>query len=115
MKQSPLTDSNRRPPPYHAIKTATGGSQWQRFRASSGQFPVFGELNLCHRLRPLCSITVPSQSAQNGEFERRPAAGSGGRPFRIGGGQSTSASLGSCRGNAVSPTDHHHEPVRVRG
>src|SRR5437773_4799756 len=66
---SPLTDSNRRPPPYHAIKTATGGSQWKRFRASSGQFPVFVEPNLCHRLRPLCSITVPSQSAENGPFE----------------------------------------------
>jgi hypothetical protein len=30
---SPLPDSNRRPPPYHAIQTATGGSRWQRFGA----------------------------------------------------------------------------------
>jgi hypothetical protein len=32
-----------------------------------------GGLNLCHRLRPLCSMTVPSQSAQNPEFEARRA------------------------------------------
>src|SRR5438132_10912509 len=25
--QSPLTDSNRRPPPYHALQTATGRSR----------------------------------------------------------------------------------------
>jgi hypothetical protein len=59
--QSPLTDSNRRPPPYHAIQTATGGSQWQRFGASSSHFPAFRVPNVCHRLRPLCSITVASQ------------------------------------------------------
>jgi hypothetical protein len=29
--RSPLTDSNRRPPPYHAIQAADGGSRWQRF------------------------------------------------------------------------------------
>jgi hypothetical protein len=29
-RQSPLPDSNRRPPPCHAIQTATGGSRWQR-------------------------------------------------------------------------------------
>jgi hypothetical protein len=76
--QSPLTDSNRRPPPYHAIQTATGGSRWQRFSASSSHFPAFGPPNLCHRLRPLCSITVPCQSAENGPFERPPVAERGG-------------------------------------
>jgi dGTP triphosphohydrolase len=28
--QSPLTDSNRRPPPYHPERVATGRNQWQR-------------------------------------------------------------------------------------
>src|SRR6266568_77915 len=71
---SPLTDSNRRPPPYHAIQTATGGSRWQRFVASSSRFRASGHPNLCHPLRPLCSITVPSQSAQNGHFGAGPAS-----------------------------------------
>src|SRR5207244_8463288 len=35
--------------PYHAIQTATGGSQWQRFGGSSSHFPGLGEPNLCHR------------------------------------------------------------------
>ena len=41
------------------IKTATGGSRWQRSRVSSSHFSAFGEPNLCHRLRPLCSISIP--------------------------------------------------------
>src|SRR5439155_6889988 len=60
-RKSPLPDSNRRPPPYHAIQRAAGGSRWQRFGVSSSHFRPFRELNLCPRLRPLCSITVPSQ------------------------------------------------------
>jgi hypothetical protein len=28
--KSPLTDSNRRPPPYHALAAATAGTRWQR-------------------------------------------------------------------------------------
>jgi len=71
LSRSPLPDSNRRPPPYHAIQTATGGSQWQRFGASSSHFGASGGPNLCHPLRPLCSTTVPSQSAQNAHFGRR--------------------------------------------
>jgi hypothetical protein len=59
--QSPLTDSNRRPPPYHAIQTATGGSRWQRFVAKSNHFRALDGPSVCDRLRPLCSITVPSQ------------------------------------------------------
>jgi hypothetical protein len=62
--RSPLTDSNRRPPPYHAIQAAAGGSRRQRFPVSSSHFGASGGPNLCHPLRPLCSITVPSQSAQ---------------------------------------------------
>ena len=61
LRASPLPDSNRRPPPYHAIQTATGGSRWQRFRPRSSRFSAAREPNVCHPLRPLCSITVPSQ------------------------------------------------------
>jgi hypothetical protein len=69
VRPSPLPDSNRRPPPYHAIQTAAGGSLRQRFPVSSSHFGSSGGPNLCHPLRPLCSITVPSQSAQNAQFE----------------------------------------------
>jgi len=31
VEPSPLTDSNRRPPPYHGTSQATGGNPWQRF------------------------------------------------------------------------------------
>ena len=37
------------------------GNRWQRFRAKSSRFGASGESNVCDRLRPLCSITVPSQ------------------------------------------------------
>ena len=63
-RESPLPDSNRRPPPYHAIRAAVGCIQWQRFGARSGRFAAFREPNVCHWLRPLCSVAVPSQSAQ---------------------------------------------------
>jgi hypothetical protein len=66
--RSPLTDSNRRPPPYHAIQTAAGGNRAQPFRPSSSRFGGSGGPNVCHRLRPLCSIPVPSQSARNARF-----------------------------------------------
>src|SRR5438034_3058060 len=41
--QSPLTDSNRRPPPYHVLPDATGGSRWQRFGASSSHSQASGD------------------------------------------------------------------------
>src|SRR6266508_5892935 len=90
--ESPLTDSNRRPPPYHAIQTATGGSRWQGFVASSSRFRTSGHPNLCHPLRPLCSITVPSQSAQNGQFEAGAVTECAGDQFRSDG-QPTTFSL----------------------
>src|SRR5205823_459243 len=34
--ESPLTDSNRRPPPYHALLSATGRNPRQRFWLVSG-------------------------------------------------------------------------------
>ena len=45
--------------------------------ATSSRCRASGAPNPCHPLRPLCSITVPSQSAQNAEFD----AGSGPESF----------------------------------
>jgi hypothetical protein len=53
--QSPLADSNRRPPPYHVICAASGGNPRQRFLPISAVVRAF-----CHRLRPLGSIKAPS-------------------------------------------------------
>jgi hypothetical protein len=35
--QSPLTDSNRRPPPYHVIFAAAGGNGFRLFQPFSAQ------------------------------------------------------------------------------
>src|SRR2546428_7613234 len=55
--RSPLTDSNRRPPPY---RDATGGSRSQRISlvfavSRAGRFAAD-----CHRLQPRGSIKAPS-------------------------------------------------------
>src|SRR5215210_5592995 len=58
--RSPLTDSNRRPPPYHFGVVATGGNPRQRISLA---FAVFADIPFaagCHQLRPLCSINAPS-------------------------------------------------------
>src|SRR5438874_8489035 len=58
--QSPLTDSNRRPPPYHGTSQATGGSRWQRISlvfAISRAGRVAAD---CHGLQPRGSIKAPS-------------------------------------------------------
>jgi hypothetical protein len=44
--RSPLTDSNRRPPPYHALRSGTSGNPWQRF----GLLPRFRAFAICNRL-----------------------------------------------------------------
>lgn len=58
--RSPLPDSNRRPPPYHALVAATGRNRrqgsWLVFAASApNRFATDG-----HRLRPRGSIKAPS-------------------------------------------------------
>src|SRR5438093_9843067 len=57
--KSPLTDSNRRPPPYHRFSEVVRRSQWQRFTAwlgnSSRRISAVGFAGL----RPLCSTTAP--------------------------------------------------------
>src|SRR5436309_15808939 len=78
-----LTASGRNAPPYHAIQTATGGSRWQRFRPRSSRFRATREPNVCHPLRPLCSITVPSQEAQKRAPWRATPADGGRRPTSV--------------------------------
>jgi len=79
--QSPLTDSNRRPPPYHAIQTATGGSRWQRFRAGSSRFPA----SATRTFATGCARSVPylfhRNRPKNGQFEAGRRSGNGGRPL----------------------------------
>src|SRR2546430_7550007 len=58
--QSPLTDSNRRPPPYHALQTATGRSRRQRFWLVSAVLEPVRFATVCHRLQPRGSIKAPS-------------------------------------------------------
>ncbi len=57
--KSPLTDSNRRPPPYHRSSRVTERSRAQRFpprfRGFGGERVAVG----CAGLRPLCSTTAP--------------------------------------------------------
>jgi hypothetical protein len=55
LSRSPLPDSNRRPPPYHAIQTATGGSPWHRFGASSSHWGLLATGTFATR----CAPSVP--------------------------------------------------------
>src|SRR5439155_26415896 len=58
--RSPLTDSNRRPPPYHGIQTATGRNRRQRFwLVLAASAPVRFATD-CDRLQPRGSIKAPS-------------------------------------------------------
>jgi hypothetical protein len=97
--KSPLTDSNRRPPPYHFGNAATGRNRRQRFS------PVFAAsvpsrfATDCHRLQPRGSIKAPSlvvyvdngavagrcESAEAGGRLPRPTALRGGPCVRSGG------------------------------
>jgi hypothetical protein len=73
--QSPLTDSNGRPPPYHALRAATGRNPgqrfWRVFAASVLRLLAAG----CHRLQPLGSIKAPSSVVCAGYDGRRRASG----------------------------------------
>ncbi len=57
--QSPLTDSNRRPPPYHGTSAATVGNQRQRFSLVSAVFGAAPFAADCHRLQPRGSMRAP--------------------------------------------------------
>ena len=58
--QSPLTDSNRRPPPYHALLSATSRNRRQRFWLVCTGFAPRSFATGCHGLQPRGSITAPS-------------------------------------------------------
>jgi hypothetical protein len=57
--QSPLTDSSRRPPPYHALRSGCGGLPPVADRPISAGFGPAPFATGCHRLRPLGSINAP--------------------------------------------------------
>jgi hypothetical protein len=79
--QSPLTDSNRRPPPYHIAVSATGRNPRQRFWLVSALFSLGAFATVCRWLRPLGSTNAPSSKrVREALFEGRAlaAAPSGG-------------------------------------
>src|SRR5829696_4472426 len=57
--QSPLTDSNRRPPPYHGTSLATRRNPRQRFSLVWALLGALPFATSCHDLRPLGSIKAP--------------------------------------------------------
>jgi hypothetical protein len=101
--QSPLPDSNRRPPPYHALETATARNQRQRFWLVSAVSAPIPFATSCHRLQPRGSIKAPSFVAYRGNRAR---AGTG--------------SIPSCRplslerlSTVTAPCGNRREPVRM--
>src|SRR5919201_6123243 len=60
MKGSPLADSNRGPPPYHALQSATGGNRRRRFRLVFAVSAAIRFATDCHRFQPRGSIKAPS-------------------------------------------------------
>src|SRR5919201_1454017 len=50
--ESPLTDSNRQPPPYHGGSFANGYNQYQTIASSCAVCGAGAFANGCHRLRP---------------------------------------------------------------
>jgi hypothetical protein len=58
--QSPLTDSNRRPPPYHALRAAPGRNPRQRFWHDLAPVADTRLAADCHCLQPRGSIKAPS-------------------------------------------------------
>ena len=58
--QSPLTDSNRRPPPYHALRNGCYGLPPVADRLIGAVFGYVPFATRRHRLRPLGSINAPS-------------------------------------------------------
>ena len=65
--RSPLPDSNRRPPPYHALRMASSRNRRQRFGlifAGSAPIPFATD---CHRLQPRGSTKAPSSVVRPGD------------------------------------------------
>jgi hypothetical protein len=57
--RSPLADSNRRPPPYHAPQSATGRNPRQRFWLDFAGYRFTAFATGRHLLPPPCSINAP--------------------------------------------------------
>jgi hypothetical protein len=107
---SPLTDSNRRPPPYHALRLATGRNPRQRFSLVSAVFGLFGFATGCQRLPPRGSIRAPCFVVIRGN--RVVADLLGWTPSLF---ERWSSSRARRLLEAVAPTDHRHELVPLRG
>src|SRR6266545_7050192 len=69
--QSPLTDSNRRPPPYHGTSHATGGNQRQRFSVIFAVSGAGAFAAVCHWLRPRGSIKAPYRAGEESDADAR--------------------------------------------
>jgi hypothetical protein len=61
--QSPLTDSNRRPPPYHPGSPATGCKYRRLVARNRAAFEPVVVALICGGLRPLCSTNAPYRPA----------------------------------------------------
>ena len=59
VRESPLTDSNRRPPPYHQSSSATGRNPRQRFPLALASLGGGRFATDCHGLQPRGSIKAP--------------------------------------------------------
>src|SRR5919198_2147551 len=55
----PFGGLERRPPPYHALRSATSGNPQQRFWLVRAVFAGLPFATGCHGLRPLCSTNAP--------------------------------------------------------
>jgi hypothetical protein len=72
--QSPLTDSNRRPPPYHLTPAATSCNARQQIWLVSAVSRPARFAGACHWLRLLGSINAPSPSAGLSDEKADPGA-----------------------------------------
>jgi hypothetical protein len=70
LARAPLTDSNRRPPPYHALRTATGRNRWQRFWLDSAGFGAVSFATGCHWLRHHATFALRAGVAPRGARSR---------------------------------------------
>jgi hypothetical protein len=69
--QSPLTDSNRRPPPYHGTPSATGRNPRQPFSPAFAVSALPRFATDCHWLQPRGSIKAPSFVVCSGDASAR--------------------------------------------
>src|SRR5439155_20674202 len=73
--KSPLTDSNRRPPPYHGTSPATGGNRRQRFPLVFAVFAGARFARGCHWLQPRGSIKAPCSVMSRDRLAAHPSTG----------------------------------------